>query len=84
MIRMWQLQEAKSKFSQVVDEALTQGPQVITRHGVEVAIVLSYEEYRKVMKSQQKLSEFFRESPLTGIELDLNRDTSEIREEFAL
>jgi len=84
MIRTWQLQEAKSKFSQVVDEALTQGPQVITRHGVEVAIVLSYEEYRKVMKSQQKLSEFFRESPLSGINLDLSRDTSEIREEFAL
>ncbi len=30
MARVWQLQEAKNKLSEVVDEALKQGPQVIT------------------------------------------------------
>jgi len=39
MARVWQLQEAKNKFSEVVDEALKHGPQVITKRGVETVIV---------------------------------------------
>jgi len=80
----WQLQEAKNKLSKVVDEAIRQGPQIITRHGVEVAIVLSYEDYRRMMASQEKLSDFFRNSPLAGADLDLSRDTSPVREEVTL
>jgi prevent-host-death family protein len=74
MARVWQLQEAKNKFSEVVEEAVKHGPQIITRRGVETAIVLSYTEYRKMMLSQKKLSEFFRGSPLAEAELDLTRD----------
>jgi prevent-host-death family protein len=84
MPRIWQLQEAKNKLSEVVDEALTDGPQVITKRGIETAIVLSYADYRKLLLNQQKLSDFFRESPLVGIELDLTRDTSPNREDIAL
>ena len=84
MTRTWQLQEAKNKFSQVVDEALQEGPQLITRRGVEVAILLSYEEYRRMAASQTSLSEFFRQSPLAGVELDLSRDMDDIRDEFTL
>jgi antitoxin Phd len=84
MKRVWQLQEAKSKLSEVVDEAIHHGPQVITKRGVEVAIVLSSVEYRKMTASQKKLSTFFRESPLVGVDLDLRRDTSEMREDIAL
>ena len=58
MKRIWQLQEAKNKFSEVVQEALSDGPQVITKRGVETVIVLSYSEYRKLLSSQKKLSEF--------------------------
>ncbi len=74
MGRIWQLQEAKNKLSEVVDEAITNGPQVISRRGKETAVVLSYEGYRKLLLSQQKLSDFFRASPLAGVELDLQRD----------
>lgn len=84
MARVWQLQEAKNKFSEVVEEAVKHGPQIITRRGVETAIVLSYTEYRKMMLSQKKLSEFFRESPLAEVELDLTRDKSEAREDIEL
>ena len=84
MKRVWQLQEAKNKLSEVVDEAIHHGPQVITKRGVEVAIVLSSVEYRKMTASQKKLSTFFRESPLVGVDLDLRRDTSEMREDIAL
>lgn len=84
MQKVWQLQEAKNKFSQVVEKAITSGPQVITKRGVETAIVLSYAEYRKLVTSQKKLSVFFRESPLAGVDLDLSRDTSPLREDIAV
>jgi prevent-host-death family protein len=84
MNRVWQLQEAKNKFSEVVEEALTQGPQVITRRGVEAVIVLSYAEYRKLIVSQKKLSEFFRQSPLADTDIDLSRDRSDVRPDIAL
>ena len=84
MARTWQLQEAKNKFSEVVEEALKHGPQVITKRGVETAIVLSYAEYRKLQLAQQPLSRFFRESPLVDADLDLTRDTSSYRDGIAL
>jgi antitoxin Phd len=84
MHRVWQLQEAKNKLSEVVEEALAHGPQVISKRGQETAIVLSYADYRKLLLSQQKLSDFFRESPLVGLDLDLERDASPNREDVAL
>ena len=84
MAGTWQLQEAKNKLSKVVDEAIHQGPQIITRHGVEVAIVLSLDEYRRLAASQEKLSEFFKHSPLAEVDIDLSRDKSPVREDFAL
>jgi prevent-host-death family protein len=84
MSRVWQLQEAKNRFSEVVEEAISHGPQVVTRRGVEAVIVLSYDEYRKLLASQKKLSEFFRQSPLVGINVDLRRDKSDARPDIAL
>jgi prevent-host-death family protein len=75
MSRVWQLQEAKNKFSEIVEEAIKHGSQVITKHGIETVIVLCYVEYRKMFLNQKKLSDFFRESPLAEVELDLTRDT---------
>ena len=82
--RYWQLQEAKNKFSQVVDEALAHGPQVVTRHGVETVVIISYDEFRKRRVSQQTLSQFFLESPLADSEIDLERDKSMSREDINL
>jgi len=76
MARVWQLQEAKNKFSEVVNEALSRGPQVVTRHGEKVVVILSTEEYLRLKKTRTTLSEFFRQSPLVGVELDLKRDRS--------
>lgn len=84
MKRVWQLQEAKNKFSEVVEEALSQGPQVVTRRGVEAVIILSYAEYRKLITSKKKLSEFFRQSPLVDTGIDLGRDRSDVRPDVAL
>jgi antitoxin Phd len=74
MARVWQLQEAKNKLSEVVEEALHHGPQIISRRGAEVAVVLSFEEYLTLKKSRTNLAQFFLESPLRGSNLDLKRD----------
>lgn len=84
MKRVWQMQEAKNKFSEMVEEALKPGPQVITKRGRETAIVLSWEDYRRMTLSQKKLSEFFADSPLVGVELDLTRDASLMRDDLSL
>jgi len=80
----WQLQEAKNRLSYVVDAAVAGTPQIITRHGEEVAIVLSVAEYRRLTISREPLLDFFRNSPLVGLELDLRRDPSSIRDEFRI
>ncbi len=84
MIKTWQLQEAKNKFSRVIEDAVNSGPQIITKRGVEVAIVISYENYQKMVASRGRLSDFFRESPLMGVDLDLSRDKSAAREDVEL
>lgn len=82
MARVWQLQEVKHKLSEVIEEALSNGPQVISKRGVETAIVLSYADYRKLLLNQQKLSDFFRNSPLVDVDLDLSRDSNPNREDM--
>ncbi len=84
MERVWQLPEADTQFTEVVDEALEHGPQVVAQDGREVAVVISMEEYRR-LKQRQSLADFFRLSPLAGLEeLDLERDRTplETRIEF--
>jgi antitoxin Phd len=65
----WQIQDAKNKLSEVIARALKDGPQLITRHGEKAVVVVSYTEYERLRKSQGKLSEFFKASPLAGVEL---------------
>ncbi len=50
----WQLQEAKNRFSEVVNLALTEGAQTITRHGKPVVVVLSQEEFRNLAPKKEK------------------------------
>ena len=80
----WQLQDAKNRLSEVVDEAMKGGPQVITRRGTEAVVVISFADYRKMVAKQQKLTDFFRESPFAGLEIDLSRDKGGPRPDIAL
>ncbi len=72
-MQTWQLQEAKNRLSEVVDKALHQGPQLITRRGAETAIVLSMEDYRKLRQPETDLVELMQSSPPAEVELDLDR-----------
>jgi antitoxin Phd len=75
----WQLQDAKSKFSQLVDQALTTGPQFVTKHGNNAVVVLSYKDYQQMTKPESDLVTFLRNSPLAGLELDISRDQASPR-----
>ena len=75
MAKTWQVQEAKNKLSEVIDGALDSGPQILTRRGEKVAVVISYETFLELRQKQTKLSALFR--PLEG--LDLERDKSPVR-----
>jgi antitoxin Phd len=79
----WQLQTAKARFSEVFRLARTEGPQRITRQGKEGVVMISDEQYHQLAgRSHQpkSLVQFFRESPLVGVELDLERDKDEGRD----
>jgi prevent-host-death family protein len=68
----WQLQEAKQKFSQLVRCALDEGPQVVTRHGQEVVVVVSAEEFRRLTGQTPDFKEFLLSGPDLSV-LDLER-----------
>ncbi len=78
--REWQLQEAKNRLSQVVDSALHNGPQTITLRGKPAAVVVSFDDYRKLTQPRTGLTQFFRKSPLHDSELDLSRSAGLSRE----
>ncbi len=80
MKNIWQLQEAKAKFSKVINEAVQHGPQIITKHGVETALLISINDYKKINKKESKISQFFRNSPLSNLKLDLERSKDIPRE----
>ena len=74
MNSLWQLQEAKNKFSEVVNHAQTDGPQEISRHGAKAAVVISFEEYKKLKQRRGSIVDFFRASPLNEIDLKRVKD----------
>lgn len=85
MKKVWQLQEAKNKLSEVVDEALKGDPQIISLRGEETAVVLSISDYRKLLVDRSKTSEFFHSSPLAQVkDLDLTRDKNGLRTDIDL
>jgi antitoxin Phd len=44
----WQLQDAKARFSELIEDALAKGPQIVTRRGIDTAVVVSVDEWRKL------------------------------------
>jgi prevent-host-death family protein len=81
--KKWQLQTAKARFSELFRSARSEGPQLITRQGKEGVVMISEEEYGQLVgraHQPKSLAQFFRESPLVGVELDLEREKDEGRE----
>ncbi len=67
----WQLQDAKQRFSELIRSVATEGPQVVTRHGEEVAVVIDIAEYRRLSGSDVDFKQFLRSAPdLDELEID--------------
>jgi prevent-host-death family protein len=72
----WQLQTAKAQFSEVFRRARSEGPQWVTRQNKEAVVILPAEEFQRLSarsRQPQSLVEFFRQSPLAKVKIDLRR-----------
>ena len=75
MNKAWALQDAKNRFSEVVEEAIKNGPQMITRRGRETVVIVPVKKYRELSANRKgNLVEYFARSPLRGVKLNLRRD----------
>jgi len=72
----WPLQEAKNKLSEVIDRAAKGGPQVVTRHGKRVAVIVSAQEFDRLRGAGSSLWQYLRAAPTKGLPLRIERDRS--------
>jgi prevent-host-death family protein len=74
-MKNWPVKDAKSRFSELLEMAETQGPQTITRHGKARAVVLSVEEFRSLEAAKPDFKEYLLSGPKTDeFEIDRPRD----------
>jgi antitoxin Phd len=70
----WQLQEAKARFSELVQKAIDEGPQTVTRRGQPAVVVLSAEQFELMKKRQISLKELLAMVSLEELDLERNKD----------
>ena len=73
----WQLQKAKAEFSKLLERSQHEGPQVVTKHGVPTAVVISMRDYEQLRRKATSFKVFLRAAPVS--ELDLTRNASDDR-----
>jgi antitoxin Phd len=69
----WQINEAKARFSVLIDRAVRQGPQTITRGGKAVAVVVSIAEYERMKPQRKDFKEFLLAAPLDDVTIKRSR-----------
>lgn len=82
-MKNWALQDAKARFSALVEKAQNDGPQLVTRRGQEAVYVVAATQFRELTRcrGEQDLVRFFRDSPLSDLPHDwFRRDTGAERE----
>jgi prevent-host-death family protein len=77
--RRWAVAQAKAKFSAIIDRALTEGPQTITRSGRKAVVVVSVKDWERKESRKGNLAEFFAASPLRGSKICIKRSKSKPR-----
>lgn len=80
MMRTWALQDAKAKLSELVRQVQQDGPQCITVRGEPAVVVISQKIYEDLISPKNTLVKLLRASPLSELDLDLERDKSIDRE----
>ena len=69
----WTVASAKARFSELIDKARSDGPQTVTRNGKPAVVMVSSEEWERRTARKDNLFDFLRNSPLRGLDLDLER-----------
>jgi antitoxin Phd len=72
-VRTWQLKDARANFITLVDKAISDGPQIVTRHGKKAVVVVSIEEWMRRERRRGDLVDFFANSPLREEAIDIER-----------
>lgn len=75
----WQVQQAKQRFSELLRSAHEEGPQIVTRHGAEVAVVLTMDEYRRLRGERISFKDLLTLGPLDVPELQVQRSEAPSR-----
>ena len=71
----WQVQDATARLSAVIEKARREGPQTITRHGTERAVVLSIEDYRELIAQKPDFRAYLLGGPkVDDFTIERNRD----------
>jgi antitoxin Phd len=69
----WQIQQAKARFSEMIERARREGAQTVTRHGKRVAVLIPLEEYRRLFGGAKGLKALLAAAPLQGVEISRSR-----------
>jgi len=76
----WTVAQAKAKFSDLIEQARSRGPQTITRSGRVAVVVVSAEEWESKTRRTDNLAEFFAKSPLRDSGLVIERSSDALRD----
>jgi antitoxin Phd len=72
----WQIADAKARLSELIERARTEGPQTITRHGTERAVVLAVEDYRALAAHKPDFKAYLLGGPkVDDFPIERDRDT---------
>jgi prevent-host-death family protein len=77
---VWAVAKAKAQLSAVIDRALAEGPQTITRSGRTEVVVVSADEWKRKTQRTGSLTDFLARSPLRGAGVRIRRQKANARE----
>ncbi len=76
----WQLQNAKAHFSELLRVCAHSGPQTVSVHGKAEAVVISMQDYQRLVGPKLNFIDFMSRSPLKGLDLEIDRDLAPSRD----
>ncbi len=80
MQTQWKLQDAKAKFSQVIDNAIDIGPQFVTRRGKEAVVIISINDYQNMIANKPSFNQFLLNCPKLDDDFEFERQKDYPRE----
>lgn len=79
MANIWKIEQAKTRLEQIVHDAIESGPQTIMADGRRTAVVLSADDYDRMVRWELSTAEFLKAASLVGVDLNIKRDKSRPR-----